>query len=90
MTSFHKALALVTLSLHLKHKKARASVSLKNGLGSTPCGAQQLGLRAFWNLGAPRVDFLNIDIVLEDRKIIPSTHGLRKKNNAKIHLAMAN
>ena len=48
----HKVLAWVVLSLGLKRKKARAFEGLKNGLGLTPCKAQQVGLWAFVSLGA--------------------------------------
>ena len=48
----HKVLAWVVLSLGLKRKKARAFEGLKNGLGLTPCKAQQVGLLAFVSLGS--------------------------------------
>jgi len=53
MPSFHKAHASVALSLRLKRKKLWNLVGLKNELGFTPCGGQQLGLQAFLNLGGP-------------------------------------
>ena len=57
MIFFHKAQALVVLSLSLKRKKAWASMglkngmNLKNGMGLTPCKLQGVGLRALVNLG---------------------------------------